>query len=716
MNRDKYYSGIDWFRLFASLLVIAVHTSPLSGISETGDFILTRVISRIAVPFFFMTSGFFTVTRYSRDTGRLRRFICRMALIYAVAIVLYLPINIYNGYFRCENLLPNIIKDIVFDGTAYHLWYLPAAMTGAAIAWLLVRKLDYKRGFAVAAVLYAIGLFGDSYYGFISGVPVVGGFYGLLFSVSDYTRNGVFFAPIFMLLGGFIADSRRRLPWVYAISGFTVSFALMLGEGLILHRLGVQRHDSMYVFLVPCVLFLFGALLHFRGKRVMWLRGTALAVYIVHPMMIVVVRMLARPAGLWWLLVYNSLVHFAVVSLLSLAAGISVTAVMNRYANSRKLSMNGYRPGTDRAYIEIDTDSLVHNADVLRAALPSGCELMAVVKTEAYGHGAFCIATLLEKNGVRAFAVATADEGISLRRYGIRGDILVLGYTDVHRAAQLKKYRLMQTVIDADYAERLNSQQVPVQVHVKIDTGMHRLGIADSDVSGVRRIFDMKYLKVDGIYTHLCCAESQAPDDIAFTYGQIQRFYTLIDALKADGIMIPKLHIQSSCGLLNYPGLKCDYVRAGIALYGVLGTPTDKTRLELDLHPVLSLKARVAMIRNVATGESVGYDRAFITARDSRIAILTIGYGDGLPRSLSNGCGHVRIGDAVVPIVGRICMDQLAVDVTDAQNVSVGDVATLIDSVSPLTAPDVAAEYGSISNELLSRLGVRLPVVEKSSM
>ena len=131
---------------------------------------------------------------------------------------------------------------------------------------------------------------------------------------------------------------------------------------------------------------------------------------------------------------------------------------------------------------------------------------------------------------------------------------------------------------------------------------------------------------------------------------------------------------------------------------------------------MLSLKARVAMIRNVPTGESVGYDRAFITARDSRIAILTIGYGDGLPRSLSNGCGHVRIGDAVVPIVGRICMDQLAVDVTDAQNVSVGDVATLIDSVSPLSAPAVAAEYGSISNELLSRLGARLPVVEKSSM
>lgn len=366
---------------------------------------------------------------------------------------------------------------------------------------------------------------------------------------------------------------------------------------------------------------------------------------------------------------------------------------------------------TDRAYIELNLANLSHNAAVLRAAMPRGCELMAVVKANAYGHGARAIATRLARDGVKAFAVATIDEAICLRRCGIRCDILILGHTDVRRAGELKKYHLTQTLIDFDYAECLNRQGAAVHAHIGIDTGMHRIGFADDDFDRVRRVFDMRHLKIDGIFTHLCCSESLKPEDVVFTENQIGRFAALIDHLKQNGIPIPKLHIQSSYGLLNYPEIECDYVRAGIALYGVPSAPQDQTALRLDLRPVLALKARVVLIRNVPAGESIGYGRAYRTARDSRIAILPIGYGDGFPRNLTGE--HVTIGAYSVPIVGRICMDQLAVDITDTDGITVGDTATLIDNQpnSWCMAARVAEESGSISNELLSRLGARLPVV-----
>ncbi len=427
-------------------------------------------------------------------------------------------------------------------------------------------------------------------------------------------------------------------------------------------------------------------------------------------MMIVAVRAAARITHFQKLLVDNSLVHFAAVCAASVLFSLAAAALWERLLKKQR-----HRVEAERAYIELDLEHLAHNAAVLQAAMPPECGLMAVVKTGAYGHGDYAVSTHLEKNGVKAFAVATVDEGIRLRRYGIRGDILILGFTDVHRAKELKKYRLTQTLIDFAYADRLNRQGVPVSVHIGIDSGMHRLGFADDDFESVRSVFGMKYLKADGIFTHLCCCESLEPEDVAFTKEQIRRFYALTDRLKENGISVPKLHIQSSYGLLNYPELQCDYVRAGISLYGAVGAPEGRTALRLDLRPVLALKARVVLIRDVPKGEYVGYDRAFQAERDSRIAVLPIGYGDGFPRELSCGKAGVRIGGYVVPIIGRICMDQLAVDITDAADVVVGDTATLIDSQegSLLSAPNVAEHSGSISNELLSRMGARLPIIIK---
>jgi len=368
---------------------------------------------------------------------------------------------------------------------------------------------------------------------------------------------------------------------------------------------------------------------------------------------------------------------------------------------------------TDRAYLEINLNNLKHNVMVLKRAMPKNCELMAVVKAEAYGHGAFEIAAYVNRIGVKAFAVATIDEGIELRGYGITGEILILGYTAPARARELRKYDLTQTLIDYEYALILNQQGYNVKTHIKVDTGMHRLGFDTEDAEYVSTVFSMKHIRVSGIYTHLCAADSWNEEDIRFTNMQIENFYQLIKRLKERGIVLPKIHIQSSYGLLNYPELNCDYVRAGIALYGVLSSPDDHTKLQLDLRPVLSLKSKVILLREIRKGDSVGYSRAFVADRDSLIAILPIGYADGYPRSLSCGKSYVLINGQKAPIVGKICMDQLAVDVTGIPDVKTGTIATLIgkDSDEEMTAPVVADSSESITNELLCRMGRRLKIV-----
>lgn len=698
MSRERYDTGIDWLRLAAAILVIAIHTSPLADFNETGDFILTRVLARIAVPFFFITSGYFLLSRYHDSDRKLRHFLKKTGWIYGASILLYLPLNFRNGYFSQSQLLPELLKDLIFDGTMYHLWYLPASMLGMLIAWKLVEKLDFSKGLVMALLLYLVGLFGDSYYVVVEKLPLLKAFYDRLFELFDNTRNGLFFAPVFLILGGFIADERRKLSSVEAGVGFLISLGLLLAEALILHRHGFQRHDSMYVFLLPAMYFLFHLILLWKGRRIPLLRPASLVVYLIHPLVI---------AAVWRFSSQNSLFHFGLVCLLSLLFSFAMAALWLRFSFKKP-----HNPEKDRAYIELNLANLTHNVSVLKAALPANAELMGVVKREAYGHGSYAVATHLEKTGVKAFAVATIDEGIALRRYGIRGEILILGFTDVRRAKELKTYRLTQTLIDFPYAEKLNRQKIPVSVHIAIDSGMHRLGLDTDDLDGVQKLFQMKHLHIQGIFTHLCCADSRKPEDISFTRKQIRSFYGLISQMETAGLPIPKIHLQSSYGLLNYPDLPCDYVRAGISLYGVFSSPDDRTLLQPKLRPVLALKAKVVLIREISRGETVGYGRTFRAERNSRIAILPIGYGDGLPRNLS-GKAMVRISTHLLPVIGRICMDQLAIDLTGADDVSVGDTAILIDNAenSHLLAPNVAALSGSISNELLCRLGARLPVV-----
>ena len=249
-----------------------------------------------------------------------------------------------------------------------------------------------------------------------------------------------------------------------------------------------------------------------------------------------------------------------------------------------------------------------------------------------------------------------------------------------------------------------------IHVHIGVDTGMHRIGEPWEHIDRIEGLFHREYLAVDGMYTHLCADDVLRKREREFTLGQAKAFYRLTAQLKSRGCICPKIHLQSSYSVLNYPELSGDYARVGIALYGVLSTRKDTEKWKDKLWPVLSLKARVAAVKELHAGESVGYGLQFTADREMRIATLSIGYADGLPRILSEGVGQVLIGGKKAPILGRMCMDQTIVDVSCVPQVQTGDEAVLIGRVGQeeITAADLAEQAGTIANEILSRLGPRL--------
>ena len=370
-----------------------------------------------------------------------------------------------------------------------------------------------------------------------------------------------------------------------------------------------------------------------------------------------------------------------------------------------------YTPSENgRAWIEIDLSALTHNAAELRARLPRGCELMAVVKTDAYGHGAAMIAKRLRDEGVSAFAVATVSEGVILRKNGIDGEILVLGYTHPKDAKILSDFRLTQLAVDGAYAKALNETGCKISVHIAVDTGMRRLGIAASDISEMESVYKCENLTVEGVATHLSSSDSLDKADTEFTNIQIEKYYAAVNALKAKGYNVGKLHIQASYGVNNYPDLKCDYARVGIALYGVKSHKKE-TKTDIALRPVLALRAIIAQVRMIGAGETVSYERTFKAAAPIKLATVCAGYADGIPRQMSGNGGYCIVRGQKVPVIGRICMDMLMLDVTEAESVGPGDVATLIgsDGGVEIRCEDVAEASGTITNDILCRLGSRLP-------
>ncbi|MFB5664097.1 acyltransferase family protein [Alteribacillus sp. HJP-4] len=292
MTQLKRTGALDIFRLIAAFLVVSIHTAPLSSINDTADFALTRIIGRVAVPFFIMVTGYFlNKAIQNRENRYIKGSILKLSTIYGISILLFLPINIYTG----EALTwADLVKDILFDGTFYHLWYLPAMIVAIPLVTFALQRFGLTISWVGSAIMYGVGLLGDSYYGLVEQADKLSTFYDFIFTISEYTRNGLFYVPIFLVLGVALAKSNRRLSRQQILIGLGISCSLLLIEGLVLHSLSWQRHDSMYILLVPCMYYLFLLLLQLPGIKSKALRNLALVIYLIHPAIIIVVRVLLK--------------------------------------------------------------------------------------------------------------------------------------------------------------------------------------------------------------------------------------------------------------------------------------------------------------------------------------------------------------------------------------------------------------------------------------
>ena len=364
----------------------------------------------------------------------------------------------------------------------------------------------------------------------------------------------------------------------------------------------------------------------------------------------------------------------------------------------------------NRAWVEVNLKNLEHNIKEFQKIIAKKAKIMAVVKANAYGHGMIEVARKLEKIGIEDFAVATLDEGITLRKENIKGNILILGTTSKENIEEVVKYDLIQTIVDYEYKKALENLNLKekIKVHIKINTGMNRIGLDYKEIEKIKEVYESPKLNVLGIFSHLSTADSRKEEDITFTKTQIKRFQDLINKLKQDNIKVGKTHLQSSYGTANYGDLDFDYIRPGILMYGVLVEKGNTPKINLDLKPCLSLKAKVTSIKEIEKGEAVSYGRKYIAEEKETIATLSIGYADGYPRNLSGKNTKVLINDQECEIIGRICMDQLIIKVM-SQKVKVGSIATLIGEEKEVRAEEIASKAETITDELLCRLGERLP-------
>ncbi len=341
MAGRKFYAGIDHFRLAAAVMVIAIHTAPFSGISETLDFLITYCVGRVAVPFFLMTTGYFVLGSWKLSgctaDGKVIQSLKKTLFLYAAAFVLYLPVNFYSG--GMPESAGGLLRMIFFDGAFYHLWYFPAVIIGCILAAALLRRTSVGTAFAFAVLLYIIGAGGDSYFGLVSRIPAIKFLYGVIFAVSSYTRNGIFYAPVFLLLGVLIRkqwENRRDAGSGWSVAGLIVCMALMLAEGCLTYSYGLQRHNSMYLFLIPVMYFLFRLLLCVPGRAPGWTRDVSMLVYIIHPAVLIALRGAAGICGLTPVLVDNALVQFFSVTIVSFAAAavlVHISALVKKEAH-----------------------------------------------------------------------------------------------------------------------------------------------------------------------------------------------------------------------------------------------------------------------------------------------------------------------------------------------------------------------------------------------
>lgn len=374
---------------------------------------------------------------------------------------------------------------------------------------------------------------------------------------------------------------------------------------------------------------------------------------------------------------------------------------------------------TRRTWVDIDLDAIGHNIDIIRQRT-DGAEIMCIVKADAYGHGVEHIALEYQRMGIKWFGVSNIEEAVELRKCGIRGDILILGYTPHKVTRLLSDYDITQAVFSEEYAEGLSAAAVElgvtVKCHIKADTGMGRIGFncrsedsADAQLEPCARVCALPGLEVNGIFTHFAVADD-GKDGEEFTRGQYASFVRLIDKLAQRGITFRWRHCCNSAGTLEYPDMHLDMVRPGIILYGL--SPSSVQRGRFDLQPVMHLRSVISMVKPLEAGATVSYGRTFTAPHDMVLATAPIGYADGYPRILS-GRQEVLVRGQRVPIVGRVCMDQLMLDVTGVEGVKEGDRVTAfgIDGTAEIPVDELADKMGTINYELICRMARRVPRV-----
>lgn len=364
-----------------------------------------------------------------------------------------------------------------------------------------------------------------------------------------------------------------------------------------------------------------------------------------------------------------------------------------------------------RAWAEIDLDALTENFRAIRAETDSG--LMAVVKADAYGHGASVVAPLLQDEGAEWFAVSNIQEAIDLRECGIVRPILVLGYTPPEAAALLSEYCISQALYDRDYAMALSNeadaQSLSVQVHLKLDTGMGRIGFdcRTDELCGLPDALaaaELPGLHLEGVFTHFAAADRAGDPSGHFTQTQYRHFSAAAQAIRAAGYAGILCHCCNSAGLLLEKGRHLDLCRPGIILYGL--TPDTGLKPSIPLRPVMTFKSVVSMVKSVPEGTPLSYGRTFKAPHTMRIATVSAGYADGFARLLSN-CGEVLLHGRRAKIVGRICMDQFLIDVSEIPDAARGDEVVLFGRGLPVD--EQAERIGTISYEMVCAVSKRVP-------
>lgn len=366
-----------------------------------------------------------------------------------------------------------------------------------------------------------------------------------------------------------------------------------------------------------------------------------------------------------------------------------------------------------RSWVEINLDVFKNNIKIIRKHIGNSVKLLAVIKADAYGHGAVELAKICEENEVDHFAVACLKEGIELRNAGIKKPILVLSYIDCHDIDKIIQYDLIPTVYDFEFPNVLNQHLLAInkisKVHIKLDTGMTRLGFdalsQGVTVSEIEKISNLSNIEIDGIFTHFADSDNE---DLTYCNTQQEIFVSVLNKLKEKGIEIPTKHTCNSAGIIACKDKHLDMVRCGIVLYGYYPEEHLKDAMP-GIKPFLTWKAKISQIREILCDTTVSYGRTKKVSKGTKLAVVSVGYADGYRRALSNNF-YVLINGKKAPLVGRVCMDQIIVDITEISDAKKGNDVILIgtDGENMITADDMAKKLGTISYEILCDIGKRV--------